>query len=178
MSVTALIASFSTTASWKEYPQPQLGFVVEFPADPASSTGNYKTDLVPSTVAHTISVTQEHAVYVASVIDLTAREKEGATLLGEAESWFRQLGEVTSVSVSRVEPGRDGVFGRFMTIQCQTGRPSLAEIGQVQAIVSHWFKSITGVDCPNGSLLVVNLFFHRGRLYLIQGLNLPSSEDV
>ena len=29
-----LIASAMLGAGWKEYPQPQLGFVVEFPAEP------------------------------------------------------------------------------------------------------------------------------------------------
>ena len=50
-------------ASWKEYPQPQLGFVVEFPSDPASSTGNYKTGLVQSAVAHIYSLKDDESVF-------------------------------------------------------------------------------------------------------------------
>ena len=37
---------------------------------------------------------------------------------------------------------------------------------------------MTGIDCPDRSRLIVNMFFNRGRLYLIQGINLPSSEDA
>ena len=91
---TALIASSAAAAAWKEYPQPQLGFVVEFPADPAASTGSYKTTLVPSATTHIYSVKEDQALYVATVVDLLDRKEEGATLLGEAESMMTQLGDV------------------------------------------------------------------------------------
>jgi hypothetical protein len=170
-----LIASAPAAAAWKEYPQPQLGFVVEFPADPMSSNGTYKTTLVPSATAHMYSLKDDQAVYIATVVDLLDRKEEGATLLGEAESMLRQLGDVTSVSASRVEPGRAAVFGRFITIACRSGRvPDL--LGQTAESVRAWFKNITGSECPDGSRLVVNMFFHRGRLYMIHGINLPSDD--
>src|ERR1044071_2020094 len=100
------IASYTLGASWKEYPQPQLGFVVEFPADPAAGSGMYKTTLVPNANVHIYAVQEEHAVFVARVVDLLGRKEEGATLLGEAESMVTQMGDVTSISASRVEPGR------------------------------------------------------------------------
>ena len=41
------------------------------------------------------------------------------------------------------------------------------------------FKSISGGgDCPDRGCLMVNMFFNRGRLYLIQGINLPSTEGA
>jgi hypothetical protein len=177
MILTALIASTASGAAWKEYPQPQLGFVVEFPADPAVSTGNYKTTLVPSATAHIYSVKEEHALYVATVVDLLDRKEEGAILLGEAESLITQLGDVTSISVSRVEPGRAAVFGRFITIDCRSGRVPDG-LGQTAEGIRTWFKNMTGVDCPDRSRLIVNMFFNRGRLYLIQGINLPGTEDA
>jgi len=175
--VTILTASFPVWAAWKEYPQPELGFVVEFPADPVVTAGNYKTTLVPSGNVHIYSVREAHALYVATVVDLLDRKEEGATLLGEAESMVRQLGDVTSVSASRVEPGRAAVFGRFMTVACRSGRPADLQ-GQTAESVRAWLKNIAGVECPDGGRLVVNMFFHRGRLYLIQGINLPSEDDT
>ena len=171
-----LLLANPAVASWKEYPQPQLGFVAEFPADPTSSTTTYKTGLVQSAMAHLFSVKEADALYVAAVIDLPDRKEEGATLLGEAEAMFRQLGDATSVSISRVEPGRAAVFGRFITLECRSGRPNDL-IGQTAATVRAWFNSVTGAECPDHTRLVVNMFFHRGRLYLIQGLNLPTAED-
>src|SRR5690349_4868407 len=85
-----LVTSSMSGATWKEYPQPQLGFVVEFPGEPASAMGLYKTTLVPSANAHIYSVKEDHAVYVATVVDLLERKEEGATLLGEAESMVTQ----------------------------------------------------------------------------------------
>jgi hypothetical protein len=162
-------------ASWKEYPQPQLGFVVEFPSDPASSTGNYKTGLVQSAVAHIYSAKDDESAFMATAVDLLDRKEEGATLLGEAESMLRQLGDTTSVSTSRVEPGRAAVFGRFMTIVCRRSH-HIDLLGATADSVRTWFKNVTGEECADGSRLVANLFFHRGRLYMIQGMNLPSED--
>ncbi|HET9130753.1 MAG TPA: hypothetical protein VFO86_07395 [Terriglobia bacterium] len=174
---TLFLYSSSAMASWKEYPQPQLGFVVEFPADPTTAADTYKSGLVPSAPVHLFTVKEENSVYVAAVVDLPERKEEGATLLGEAEAFFRQLGDATSVSISRVEPGRAAVFGHFLTIECRSGRP-IDLIGQNAETIRAWYKSVSGAECVDHTRLVVNLFFHRGRLYLIQGLNLPTGEDT
>ena len=173
----ALIAALPAVAAWKEYPQPQLGFVVEFPSDPAASMGNYKTTLVPSASVHNYSVKEDRALYVATVIDLLDRKEEGAILLGEAESLMTQLGDVTSMSTSRVEPGRAAVYGRFITINCRAGKVPEG-LGLTAESVRAWFKSTTGADCPDRARLMVNMFFNRGRLYLIHGINLPVTEDA
>jgi len=173
----ALLAVAPAVAAWKEYPQPQLGFVVEFPSDPSTSTGNYKTGLVTSAMSHVFSVKEDHAIYVAAVIDLLDRKEEGATLLGEAESFITGLGDVTSISTSRVEPGRAAIYGRFITINCRSSRVPDG-LGQTPETVRTWFKNMSGSECPDRSRLMVNLFFNRGRLYLIQGINLPTNEDA
>ena len=171
-------SSLAAAPPWKEYPQPQLGFVVEFPAEPAASAGTYKTTLVPTAAAaHLYSVKEDHALYVASVVDLLDRKEEGATLLGEAESLVSSLGDVASFSTSRVEPGRAAVFGRFITINCRRTRVP-DQLGQTADTVRAWFKGVSGVDCPDGSRLMVNMFFHRGRLYMIHGINLPTTDDA
>lgn len=170
-----LIACIPAIAAWKEYPQPQLGFVAEFPAEPAASNGNYKTTLVQGAASHNFFLKDDQSFYAATVVDLLDRKEEGATLLGEAESMMRQLGDVTSVSASRVEPGRAAVFGRFITITCRSGHvPDL--LGQTAESVRLWLKNGSGLECPDGSRLVVNMFFHRGRLYMMQGMNLPDGD--
>src|SRR5499427_11093978 len=118
MIAAVLIASTAAAAAWKEYPQPQLGFVVEFPADPANSNGTYKTTLVPSAAAHMFSLKDDQALYIATVVDLLDRKEEGATLLGEAEISLTMLGDVASISISRVTPGANAVYGQFITIDC------------------------------------------------------------
>jgi hypothetical protein len=176
MIAAALIASIAVAATWKEYPQPQLGFVVEYPADPETSTGTYRTGLVASAPVHNFSLKEDHALFVATVVDLLDRKEEGAILLGEAESTLSQLGDITSISSSRVEPGRAAVYGRFITIVCRSGRV-IDQLGQTAATIRTWFKNMTGAECPDGSNLMANMFFNRGRLYLIQGINLPGTED-
>ena len=66
-----LMTSITAAAQWKEYPMPQLGFIVEFPAAPAASMGNYKTQmLVPSAPVHLYSVRDGDELYMADVICL------------------------------------------------------------------------------------------------------------
>ncbi len=169
-----LMASSLMAAAWKEYPQRDLGFLVEFPGDPAASTGRYHTGLVQSANAHIFSFKDDQAFYVATVVDFLDRKEEGATLLGEAESNLTLLGDVASISISRVTPGANAQYGQFITIDCKsrTGQRGQGETART------WFKDITGGECPDQGRLVVNAFFTRGRLYLIQGINLPGSEDA
>jgi hypothetical protein len=176
LAAAAIIGSGAVQAAWKEHPYKDLGFVVEFPDDPRVATGNYKTVLVPSANVHIYSQKQDNALFVASVVDLQDRAGEGASLMTEAEFNLALLGEISGNSTSRVEPGRDAVFGRFITIDCQSGRVP-DQPGQTEAAHA-WFKNITGMECPDKGRLTVNMFFNRGRLYMIQGINLPSQDGA
>jgi len=172
--VFAAALSVPAQAAWKEHPYKDLGFIVEFPDDPKTSTGNYRTVLVSGAPVHIFSQKQDNALFVASVTDLQSQAAEGASLMTEAEFNLNLIGEIVGNSTSRVEPGKDAVFGRFITIDCKKGRVP-DQPGQDVA-AQNWFKSVTGTDCPDGSRLTVNLFFHRGRLYMISGLNLPTKD--
>ena len=172
----ALVLCGSAAAAWKEYPLPQFGFVVEFPAEPTMSTGNYRTILVRAAPVHIYSVKEDHAAYVASVVDLMDRKEEGASILGEAEFNLSMLGDVSNSSVSRVEPGANAVWGHFVTVDCRKAKiPDQPGQGDAARV---WFKNNTGIDCLDGTRLTVNMFFHRGRLYLVHGINLPNPEDT
>ena len=174
--VAAVIVSTPAIAAWKEYPQPKLGFIVEFPADPTISTGRYRTVLVQSATAHIFSVKENQALYVTTVVDLPDSKEEGASLLGEAEFNLGLLGDVTMSSASRVEPGVAAIFGHMITINCRSGKTTDL-LGQTDAAHA-WFKNITGVECPDRGRLTVNMFFHRGRLYLMNGINLPGADGT
>jgi len=175
LAAAAVLVTGSALAAWKEYPYKELGFVVEFPDPPRTSNGTYRTVLVDSAPVHIYSQHQEGALFVASVVDLQPRAQEGASLMTEAEFNLGLLGDISGISVSRVEPGKAAVFGRFITIDCHSGKVP-DQPGQTEAAHS-WFQGIAGTQCPDGGRLTVNMFFHRGRLYLIQGINLPSTED-
>jgi hypothetical protein len=175
LAAAAVLASASAVAAWKEYPYKDLGFVVEFPDPPQASNGNYKTVLVDSAPVHIFTQHQEGALFIASVVDLQSRAQEGASLMTEAEFNLGLLGDISGNSTSRVEPGKAAVFGRFITIDCHSGKAP-DQPGQTEAAHA-WFQAITGTQCPDDGRLTVNMFFHRGRLYLIQGINLPNKED-
>jgi hypothetical protein len=170
----AIFGAGGAQAAWMEHPYKDLGFIVEFPNPPASATGTYRTQLVPSAPVHIYSQKQDNALFIASVADLHDRAGEGASLMTEAEFNLALLGNISGNSTSRVEPGKDAVFGRFITIDCKKGRVP-DQPGQDVA-AQNWFKGLTGAECPDGGRLTVNLFFHRGRMYMINGINLPTSD--
>ena len=172
----ALVSAGAAQAAWSEYPYKDLGFVVEFPNPPAASTGNYKTLLVDSAPVHILSQKLDNSLFVASVTDLQGQAGDGASLMTEAEFNLALIGNISGNSTSRVEPGKDAVFGRFITIDCMKGRvPDQA--GQDLA-AQNWFKGVLGTNCPDGSRMTVNLFFHRGRMYMISGINLPTPDGT
>ena len=174
--LAVLMTSITAAAQWKEYPMPQLGFIVEFPAAPAVSMTNYKTGmLVSSAPVHVYSVREPNEVFLATVTDLLDRKDEGASILIEALFNLNLLGDMTANSTSRVETGRNAIFGHFLTIKCRGGRiPDQA--GQTETAHA-WFKGVAGMDCADGNRLMVNLFFNRGRLYMITGISTPDKED-
>ena len=175
-SAAALMVSPPALAAWKEYAYPDLGFVVEFPADPAKSAGTYTTVLVDKAPTHIVSLKQGNSLFYATVVDLMDRKDEGASLMGESEFLMHLLGDTKGNSTSRVEPGKAAVYGRQITIDIRDGViPEQA--GQTEA-AHKWFKAATGMEIPAGSRLTTNLFFNRGRLYMIQGINLPSQGDA
>jgi hypothetical protein len=167
-------ATGSAQAAWKEYPHTDLGFVVEFPDPPKATTGNYRTVLVDRAPVRIFQLKQDYAQFTASIVDLPERKEDGASLMIEAEFNLQLLGDVTGNSISRVEPGKDAVFGHFITINCRSGKVP-DQPGQTEAAHA-WFKGISGTDCPDGGRLTANIFFHRGRMYLIQGMNLPHED--
>lgn len=174
LAASAVLAAAPAFGAWKEYPYKDLGFVVEFPDAPSVSSGIYKTVLVDSAPAHIYSQKQDGALFIATVVDLQNRAGEGASLVMEAEFNLGLIGEISGNTTSRVEPGKAAVFGRFITIDCKSGRVP-DQPGQTEAAHA-WFKDITGTDCPNGARLTVNMFFNRGRLYMIEGMNLPNKD--
>ncbi|GEM_PF-1949233 len=170
----ATFASGAAYAAWSEHPYKDLGFVVEFPNPPATSTGNYRTQLVDSAPVHIYSQKQDNALFIAAITDLQNRAGDGASLMTEAEFNLNLIGEIKANSTSRVEPGKDAVFGRFITVDCKKGREP-DQPGQDVAAQA-WFKGTFGMECPDGARLTTNLFFHRGRMYMITGINLPTKD--
>src|SRR6185503_14047788 len=100
MLAAAFVATVpASAADWKEYPARELGFIVEFPANPVMTRASYRTVLVPNgAIARVYTVKEENTVFVATVVDLLDRKEEGATLLGEAEYNLTLLGDLSGQS--------------------------------------------------------------------------------
>ena len=170
----SLFVSHPAFAAWTEYPFKDLGFVVQFPTPPTAATGSYRTVLAPRTSTRIFSVRGEHEWYAAIVADLSAYEKRGASILGEADYWLNLQGDLVSDSSARVEPGKDAVYGREVTVDT---RPDFkgGQRGQADA-ARKWFVETSGMQLPRGSRLTAAVYFHCGHIYMFLGANLPTKE--
>jgi len=172
----AVAAQSVAAATWTEYERPDLGYKLDFPGEPIETTGQYTSILAIGAPTHIATVKTETGVFIATVIDLFDRAEDGASLMNELEFFLRLMGDVSDVSTARTLPGQRAVFGRLVTIDM---RPDVRSEQPGQTEAAHkMFKEASGLDVIDGARMTTHMYFHRGRFYLFQGINLPIDGDV
>lgn len=163
-------------ATWAEYERSDLGYKLDFPGTPVESRGAYTSILVENAPTDIATVRTETGIFIATVIDLVERAEDGASLMNEAEFFLRLLGDVSDVSTARTLPGQRAVFGRLITIDM---RPDVRPEQPGQREAAHkMFNDAAGLQVIDGARMTTHMYFHRGRFYLFQGINLPVDGDV
>ena len=156
---------------WQEFAPDGLGLIVEFPGEPVRASGVYKTALVPNGApTHIFQLKTNAAIYTATVVDLMDRGKDGASLLEEAALLMARTGSEKRMDlVSRINLTGTAIYGRWITVDLKR-EPA----GEIQNALG-WLKAASGVEMPIGSSSTSSLFFTRGRLYMVHGMNLPDA---
>ena len=177
MAVGVVIAAApARAATWAEYERPDLGYKLDFPGTPIESTGQYTSILVQNAPTHISTVETDTGIFIATVIDLPDRAEDGASLMNELEFFLRLLGDVSDVSTARTLPGQRAVFGRLVTIDM---RPDVRPEQPGQRVAAHeMFRNASGLEVIDGARMTTHMYFHRGRFYLFQGINLPIDGDT
>jgi hypothetical protein len=110
------VAAVPAQAAWKSYISRDLGFSFEAPGEVKTSIGTSRGLIAgPHEVAEFTSV-EDGIEYNASVIEFPQSGAEGATILGEAEFDFQNGKDVKMDTFGRIEPGKDSVYGRKLTV--------------------------------------------------------------
>jgi hypothetical protein len=153
LAALALAATAATTgpahAAWQTFTYKDLGVAKEFPSAPKIEKGVYTTPMVKNAPKTTFTVEKDGNTLRMTVVDLKGREADGANILGEAIS-AEVAGRGTTYKLSDMQlydKGFNSVFGTVLMI-----------------------------DKPDGTRLITNSFFNKGRLYLIEAVVPPTSQ--
>lgn len=137
----AVLAQGPALAQWKTFTYKSLGVEKEFPGTPTVKHGTYTTPLVKNAHSTTFSLTKDGNILRLVVVDLKGREADGANILGEAIASYISGRDVTYTleDVPLYDKGFNSVYGIVMHIQK-----------------------------PDGSRMITNTFFNKGRLYKVE----------
>ena len=120
--VALFLAAAAPATNWREYPYPEQGFAIQFPAAPKVERSTYRAPWareLPSTV---YSVEHENILYRMTVAQLPAGTLDGANYLGEAAYYLMREGEVIFNDIPRVDQAQNGIFGIGMVVDTEDGR--------------------------------------------------------
>jgi hypothetical protein len=115
-------------AAWKHYKFPELGFAIDFPADPKTTKGEWKGAVARNVPATVISAELDDVTYQAIVADFSDRVADTPTILGEAAYILAQEGTLIADTVARTEPGPNAVYGRRVTVTLKDSSKKTSEV--------------------------------------------------
>jgi len=143
--------SFPAHAAWKEFTYTDLGIAKFFPAEPKVSKGTYGEDIrlpLSKVVPTTIVAAEDGGVtYKMTIADFKGRETEGANIMGEAFSRLAGRGTVVSQGFPRLDLGANSVYGLVLIVDEKGGDHATSEV-----------------------------FFNKGKLYIIQAIAPQNSQ--
>ena len=136
-------------AAWKSYISHALGFAFQAPGVVKAEKGTYRAAVAGVKDAIIYRSVDDNIEYRATVVDFTDRANEGSVLMEEAAFILQDDKKVLMNDFGRVQTGKDGIYGRRMTI-----------------------------DLPNnGGRESIATYFTKGRLYVLEATVLPANGD-
>jgi hypothetical protein len=123
-----LLAVAPTQAAWKQHQFPELGFGVDFPAEPRISMGEWKGAVARTAPATVITAVHDNITFEAIVADFRNRAAETPTILGEAAYILSQEGALVLETMARTENGPGAIYGRRITVNLRDGSRKTTEV--------------------------------------------------
>jgi hypothetical protein len=136
-------------AAWKTYVSHALGFSFDAPGVITVTKGKYRGGVAGANDAIIYRSRDNNIDYRATIVDFSNRAGEGSVLMEEAAYILQDGKHVLLNDFGRVEPGKEAVYGRRMTI-----------------------------DLPdNAGRNNVATHFTKGHLYILEAAVLPANGD-
>lgn len=112
----AAVPAQAAQATWQRYISKELGFSFMAPGAIKTELGTYRgADAGPRQSIVFRSV-DDNIEYRVSVMSLMQAQADGATILGERQYMFQDKKKLVSDKVTRVETGKDMVYGRKLVV--------------------------------------------------------------
>jgi hypothetical protein len=143
--VLVLFMGARPAAAWEEYKYADQGVAIQFPAEPTAMKSSYKSILAKDLPAMIYSAELDHVLYRLTVVDLGGIAEKGSSLLNEAGYELMRRGDVIFTDFPRVYQDEKSIFGVTLV-----------------------------VDRKDGSRALSSLYDHKGRLYIVEAIVLPS----
>jgi len=103
-------------AAWHSYISHKLGFSFEAPGEVKVQTGTYRGQAAGPKETIVFRSVDDNIEYKVTVMSFAQAQAEGANILGEREFMFQGTRRFSLDTFARVEPGKDSVYGRKMTV--------------------------------------------------------------
>lgn len=136
-------------AAWHSYVSHELGFSFEAPGEVKSAMGTFRGDLAGPRQTIVFRSVDDNIDYRVTVMKFAQAQADGADLAGERAYMFQNNKKVLMDTFGRVEPGKEAIYGRKITI-----------------------------DQPNnGGRTLAAFYFTKGKLYTMEATVLPANGD-
>lgn len=120
IALSAMALSFTAApaeAAWKSYISRTMGFSFEAPGEIKTESGVSRGVIAGPQETVIYKSTEDNIEYSVTVINFKQAAAESATILGETHFMFQEGKRVLMDTFGRVEPGKDSVYGRKVTIE-------------------------------------------------------------
>ena len=145
----AVVMAAPAQAAWKAFKYPELGFGVDFPAEPKMSKGEYRGVIagrVPTTV---ISAEADDTTYQVTIADFSSRPLDTPNILMEAAFLATQDGKVLSDTIARTDNGQKfAKYGRRVSVMTKEGAKKISEV----YLVNGKLLIFDGIISPKGDI--------------------------
>ena len=143
------LSAVPAEAAWKTYISHKLGFSFEAPGEIKTDTGTSRGVIAGPQETMIFKSAEDNIQYNVTVIAFPQSQAESATILGEAHFMYQEGKRVLMDTFGRVEPNRESVYGRKVTIELPN----------------------------NGGRATSAFYFNKGYLIQLESLVLPANGD-
>ena len=112
----AAMPAMPAETAWKSYISKDLGFSFMAPGQIKTEVGTFRGADAGPRQTIVFRATENNIEYKVTVMTLIQAQAEGASILGEREYMFQDKKKTVSDTFSRVETGKDTVYGRKIVV--------------------------------------------------------------
>jgi hypothetical protein len=136
-------------AAWHSYVSHKLGFSFEAPGEVKTVTGTYRGQVAGPRETIVFRSVDDNIEYKVTVMSFMQAQADGASILGERAYVFQDKKKVLMDTFGRVEPGKDAIYGRKITVE----------------------------QPDNGGRTLGGFYFVNGKLVVLEATILPANGD-